>query len=256
MPRRPSKKTLSAVEKALRIVEVVAATGEPVSMAQIERATGLPRPTAHRVTTDLVKLNYLQRDVHSRTVCEGRKLIEIALGVVRSSGPQAQRREILADLARDTGETCYFGVLRGLQVILVEHAASTASLAVRMDGHDELPAHASAAGKLLLALLPEDQCSSLIWSAPLARLSTATITDKRKLLAALAEIRRTSIGIEDGEHIVGVTGIAVAVQSRGGDSYGAVALAAPAPRLALADAVRLVPHLRTAASRLATTFDA
>ena len=261
MTRRPAAarrepRKLSAVEKALRIIEAVAAAQAPIGMAEVERRTGLARPTAHRVTNTLIGLRYIERDLRLRHHSEGPKLVNLALDVLRSGGPRDKRREILSDVARLTGEACYFGLLRGDQILLVERVDSPAPLGVRYNADEALPAHCTACGKLLLALLPKEECEAIVTSRALTRHTVRTIIDRRRLALALAGIRAAGIGTEDGEHIAGVTAIAVPVQLKGARVVGALGLAAPQARVGLPQARKLVPTLKTAAARLAATFDA
>lgn len=246
----PDGEKLSAVQKAFRIVEALCVAGVPVTMSDVERMTGLARPTLHRVTNMLIAMGYVERSEEKRTITEGRRLVALALDVLRSSSPRTARLEVLKALARDTGESCHFAILSGSNVRLVDQVGAPVPLGVRYDGHGDLPAHATACGKLLLALLPEKRRNRL-----LGELTGLGVAERRKLGAALAEIASTSVGTEDGEHIAGVGGLAVPVRLPGGRTIGALGLAGPIGRLGAGQQRSLVPLLQAAAARLGVMLD-
>jgi DNA-binding IclR family transcriptional regulator len=259
MPKLPTARRaterLSAVQKALRILEVVAAAPGPMSMAAIERATGLPRPTVHRVTKELIRYRYVEPDPVLRQHFEGARLVSLSIDVLRSRSPLGRRREIIDEVARETGEACHFGLLRGHHLLLVDHVDSPAPLGVRYNDGEMLPAHCAAGGKLLLSILSDEEREAALGSRALIRMTEQTICDRRRLLAALAAIKESGVGTEEGEHILGVVGIAVPVQSRGGQVVGALGMVAPQARVPLAKALTFVPSLKAAATRLAEALD-
>jgi DNA-binding IclR family transcriptional regulator len=64
---------------------------------------------------------------------------------------------------------------------------------------DYLPLHAGAAGRVLLAYLPENQCKKIISSLPLKQYTDLTLTDPEKLQETLKEIRKKGYCISRGE---------------------------------------------------------
>jgi DNA-binding IclR family transcriptional regulator len=86
--------------------------------------------------------------------------------------------------------------------------------------------HASAAGKLLLAHLPDWRSSS----PRLAPLTPQTVTDPDVLDRVLAGIRAAGVATQCGEHRPDTACLAVPVRSPGGAVVGAVCLAGPAGR--------------------------
>ena len=259
MPKRSAPQNaarLTAVQKALRILEVISAARAPMSMTAVEKATGLPRPTVHRVTNELIKLRYVERDPVVRQHSEGPRLAALALDVLRSKSPSGRRREILEDVSRKTKEACHFGVLRRQHYYLMDHVCSPEPLGIRFTDAEMLPAHCAAGGKLLLALLADGELAEWLANCALQRHTDHSICDSSRLQTALAEIKANGVGIEDCEYMLGVVSVAVPVQLDGGRAVGALGISAPSARLPLAKARGLVPDLNSAARRLARTFDA
>ena len=260
MPRIPAPaeetgERSSAVEKALRIIEAVVESSTPINMSAIERATGLPRPTAHRVTNGLIDAGYLERDQRQRGHAPGPRLMALAYQLLRNGTPRSRRLDVLNALARETGEACHFALLRGRVVHLLDQVASPGPLSVHYDDEGTLPLHAVACGKLMLAYQPDAQRDILLSSYTLTRLTERTVTDRRRLVASLKEIRDAGCCVEEGEHVDGIVTMAVPVMANGGALFGALGLAIPHVRFGPSQAKRLSSPLRQAATQLSTIFN-
>lgn len=260
MPRSPTNAhqtadRSSAVEKALRIIEAVVRASSPITMGAIERATGLPRPTAHRVTNGLIEAGYIEREPRQRGHGPGPRLMAVAHQLLLNGSPRSRRLDVLDGLSRETGEGSHFALLRGAVVHLLDHVQSPVPLGVSYDGHDRLPIHGPACGRVMLAHLPQAQRDTTIGAATLTRLTERTITDRRRLSASLADIREAGLCIEEGEHIDGVVTMAVPVLSKGGLLIGALGIALPQVRHTPAHSRRCATALRGAATQMAAIFD-
>lgn len=247
------KKATSALEKAFRVIELIADQGA-LTVTQIERQVALPRATVHRVVNELTELGYLARDPVTRSHVEGRKLVKLSLCVMRSSTPHNRRRHIVSDLARDLGMSCYFGLLSGLRLTVLEQADASSPISVRLNGISELPAHATAGGKLLLAQRQDSEVAALLDGGTLVPHCEGTITDAQKLRLHLGEIRLAGYAFEDCEHLPGVVGIAVPVATRSGEIVGALGIAAHKASVDLGKAKSIESKLKAAARRLAATY--
>ncbi len=92
-----------------------------------------------------------------------------------------------------------------------------------------MPIHASAMGKMLLALA-DDPAAEVAALGTLERFTERTLTEPAPLVAELEAIRRRGWSLNDGERDPGVRAIAVAVPAAGGPA-AAVAVQGPEVRL-------------------------
>lgn len=103
-------------------------------MSAIERATGLPRPTAHRVTNGLIEAGYVERDPRQRGHAPGPRLMSLAYQLLRNGTPRSRRLDVLEALSRETGEASHFALLRGPVVHLLDQVDLPVPLGVHYDG--------------------------------------------------------------------------------------------------------------------------
>jgi DNA-binding IclR family transcriptional regulator len=125
---------------------------------------------------------------------------------------------------------------------------------LRFEAGSRVPAHASAIGKLLLALQPLEQRAEIIAALPLVQHTSRTITDAARLSRALDKIRESGIGTDEQEYMDGVVCIAMPVLTESGELVGAIAMSAPNARLGLEQLLKYAPTLRDATTRMGATF--
>ena len=91
-----------------------------------------------------------------------------------------------------------------------------------------LPVHCSAAGKALLARLPEAEQRELIAKLRLTKRGPKSITTKTALREELERVLRRGVALEDEELLAGRRAIASVVVDGDGVAVAAVELAVPA----------------------------
>lgn len=244
-----------AMGKAFSILETVTSTVQPLSMAEIARATGLTKPTVHRVITLLTEIGFLERDLSGRGYTEGPRLLSFALATLSAASHRSVRHAILNGLSETLGETCNFGVLTGSEVVYLDRVEAKWPLGLRFEPGSQVPAHCTAIGKLLLSLQPDAEREAILSAMPLTRYTTDTITDLGTLREALDEVREKGVGIDNQEFMSGVVCIAVPVTTDSGNVVGSIAVSAPEARITLKEGLAFVPEMKNAAARLSATFE-
>jgi IclR family transcriptional regulator, acetate operon repressor len=245
---------LGAMGKAFSILEIIAAGRQPMSMTEIVRASGLTKPTAHRITTMLADMGFIERDALKRGFIEGPRLIKLSLDTLGAAAPRTLRHTILRSISEQIGETCNFGILVGSEVLYLDRVEAKWPLGLRLEAGSRVPAHCTAIGKLLLSQMPTRERQQTIAAMPLARYTGRTLTDPQRLTQALERIAASRIGIDDQEFIDGVVCVAVPVTADNGQVVGCIAISAPEARVPLEQALTFVPRMRDAAARLGSTF--
>jgi DNA-binding IclR family transcriptional regulator len=195
------------------------------------RALGLPVPTAHRILGALEREGFLSRDEDKRFTFGPAALrlghrAGAVLNLERLATPLLER------LAAVTDEVALLTELngRGDAVVCRVRFECSEPLMLSVAPGRELPLHAGASQKALLAFLPNDAVEA-ICHGQLEPVCRATITRPDRLRAHLAEVRRRgwAISFEETDH--GVWGIALPIVNEEGTAIAAVGLAGPRNRL-------------------------
>lgn len=244
----------SAALRALGLLEAVARAPGAQTLTELMAATALAKPTVHRIAHLLEEAGLLVREPDGKRYVPGPRLSALALQVLAGSSWNAPRHAILQSLVQQLGETCNLTMLDGAQVVYIDRVEAQWPLRLSFQTGSRVPAHASASGKLLLALLPARERQRIVERLPLQRFTAATLTQRQALHEALMRIRKTRVGQDSEEYLDGTVCVAVPVEDGALCIPAALAVHAPLSRMGLDQAMGHVPLLRAAAAQLAHTF--
>ena len=240
--------------RALRLLETIAAAGRDLSLSELSLTLALPKPTVFRLAQRLEHGGYVAREPGRTSFTIGPRLLRLGLDVVRTSGPNAERRSILKALVTRLGESCNFTMLSGSEVLNLDCVDTRWALRAHLEPGSRMPLHCTASGKLLLAFQPADRRKRLLESLPLTRETSSTLTSAEDLERECGRIVHDGYSTENEEYQIGLIAIAVPVQNASGTAVGGLACHAPTARLPLSQAINDLPELREAAKRIGSTL--
>jgi IclR family transcriptional regulator, acetate operon repressor len=219
--------------------------GEPsVSLAELVRRTGLPKPTAHRLLAELEGWGAVERI--GRGYRLGLRMFELGQLVPGQRALQETANPFLADLFEATRETVHLAVPDGGEVVYVQKLSAADAPRIPSRPGGRMPAHCTGVGKALLAFGPPERLAAVL-EAGLTRRAPRTIVLPGLLTQELATIRERGIAEEHEESAVGVACVAAPVIGPDGLAVAAISITGWSHRIQLA---RLAPAVRTAALSL------
>ncbi|WP_200931421.1 IclR family transcriptional regulator [Frankia sp. R43] len=249
-PERPAG-SVQSVDRALALVELLAAAGDGAGLTDLARATGLPQPTVHRLLRALHERGWVRQDA-DRRYAPGARLIGLGNAAQRLLAAGAE--PFLGEAVAVSGETANLAVLEADQVVYVAQAASPRRLRMFTEIGNRAPAHSTGVGKAMLAFLPEPALRALLERSGLPRRTATTITEPSALRAELAAIRQRGYATDDGEEEAGVRCVAFPLTDLSGRAPAALSVSGPASRITAADveplAARLLPVAAACADHL------
>jgi IclR family transcriptional regulator, acetate operon repressor len=220
---------IGAVDNVLRLLRLFEEQ-EVLRVNQVAREMGLSRSTVHRMLTTLSHHQYVEKDEHSQGYRAGPALVDIGLTVVQNMDTRAQGYAALVRLRDFTGETVHLATLRGTEVIYVESVESEQVVKTSSRLGWTLPAHATAAGKAMLAELTDRELSTLYPAETLPAPTEQALTSLTALREQLEEVRLRGYATNEAESENDVSAVGVVVKDRRGKVRAAVAVTAPRSR--------------------------
>ena len=136
----------------------------------------------------------------------------------------ALSRPHLEALAEKTGEGCKVSILDGNAILVVAAVQGTREYALTVVPGQHQPLHAGAASKMLIAHIPKDELDALLGEGDLIRYSAKTITDRKRLAAELARIRREGWSEDRGEYSPSILAYAAPIRDRNGKVVAALSV--------------------------------
>tara|TARA_R110000868_G_scaffold404811_1_gene683384 strand:- start:31356 stop:32141 length:786 start_codon:yes stop_codon:yes gene_type:complete len=246
--------TGSAIGKAIKLLDALADTVEPMSMKDLGNVTGLPKPSAHRMLSQLEEQGLVERNPMTKFYTIGRNLGALSIKVLSARVRLPDIKSIMQKLTVDIGETVNLAVLDGSDVVYIERVESSQPLRMNLRAGSRIPVHTSSTGKVLAAHLPKRRRERLLQNLELKKYTEFTITNLDKLTDELAATRKRGYSISYQEYMIGLIGVGVPIKSPSGEVIAALALHAPEARMSLDIGVACVPRLNEAASLIGEIF--
>jgi DNA-binding IclR family transcriptional regulator len=243
MPRTQS------LERAIGLLHAVGARPDGASASELARATGLPRSTVARTLRTLADAALVDEGQGGWVL--GHELVNLA----RLADPNRRlveaARPVLGRLRDECGESALLGVPRGrpgMQIVLQLDPSRHVGVASWVG--EDVPLHASAAGKLVLADLTDDELGAWPARRSLVRFTAKTLADERSLRAEIARVRRQGWAELADELEDGLASLSVPLRSPGGELVAMAGLSGPTFRLGRRRRRELLPLLRAAATEI------
>jgi IclR family pca regulon transcriptional regulator len=226
-----------------------------LGIADLADELGMSRSTTHRYVITLTRLGYLEQG-RKRKYHLALPVTELGISAMNATSLYEHAHPYLEELQARTGFTVSLAVLDGPELLLVDwlRGARRGQRLIDLDlaPGARLPLHSTAAGKLLLANLPEQVQRELIAEIELDKRTPKTIKSKTALREVLRELRQESLAIADEELAPGLYEIAAPLRSATGEVTAAASMTAHSATISLDDLVEaLGPHLISTADRVA-----
>lgn len=212
------------IEKALELLFHLHEQTGARGVSELGRALQLPKSTAHRLLASLSRRGLVERDALGR-YRPGIALVALGLGVLEREPLVEAARTVLERTAENLGETIFLSSARAGRLYVLDKQEGTGFLRAAPRVGSEIPAHATAIGKLYLAFAPDELRRAEV---KLQRFTRATLIEPAQIAQELQRVRTNGFAEMRDEWIPGLSGIAAPIRI-GTRLFGAVALAAPSP---------------------------
>ncbi len=215
----------SSVQRALRVLEVVAAADDGIQAKAVARRLGYNLSSTYRLLNTLVEEGYLVHlnELHGYGL--GYKIPPLYQRLRERLAVDARITDVVDNVHTQTGAAAYYSRYRGLEPVVAYVAESPTAPAIRsLDVGAASGAHATAFGKMMLAALPIGDVLSFCQANELTRFTEHTIETVEDLIPQLDLIRSTGIAVEIEEVAPGTACMAGAVTAPGGRLIGTIAV--------------------------------
>ena len=214
-----------AATRTLRVLRYLASQPDPVPLDAIARACGLPRSSAYHLLTAMVAEGFAVHLADEHRYGLGVAAFEVGSGYARQGPLQRIARRPLAELVDRTRQSAHLAVPHGSDVLYVLEERAPGRPPLVTDVGVRLPAHLTASGRAVLALLPANHVRAL-YAGP------SDFVDRHgrgpRTLSALRHVlsdtRQRGYAVEDGEITPGLASVAVAVLDHNQHPVAAVAV--------------------------------
>lgn len=212
--------TVQSVERAAAILRLLAAESEPVALSRVAEALGLAKGTTHGLMRTLLQVGFVDQPPDSARYRIAPALFRLGASRIDLNELRSRAINWTDALAARSGEATQVAAFRDGRVIIVHHVFRPDSTIQVVATGSEVPLHASALGKVLLA--HDLGAYRSIEGQVLEGLTFHTITEKAQLDRELAHVRDEGWAAEVEQSEPEVAAIAAPIRDRGGSVIAAV----------------------------------
>ncbi|EQD39070.1 transcriptional regulator, IclR family, partial [mine drainage metagenome] len=202
-----------------------------MTLQELHVALDVPLGSMHRLLAILVTEDFVTRSPANRRYFLGPAARQLAEQNTGGDPVLVRPNPAVLNLARQTGETVFVTELLGGRAVCVALVEGSHPLRLFVRIGQEMPLHAAASARCLLAYLDEALTRSLLAARPLVTFTPDTRTAVDDVLAHLALVRRRGYDICDDELDRGVWAVAAPVFVSTGAVCASITMAGAGDRM-------------------------
>ncbi|MBI3530114.1 MAG: IclR family transcriptional regulator [Betaproteobacteria bacterium] len=245
----PPGRTVQSLERAFSILESIAGSNQPLSLADLSRATGLHTSTTFHLIKTLIVLGYVIQD-EARRYRIGPRLFMQAAGAFNEVELVNLAMPHLKRLAEETGETTHLAVRADAGIAVIAKVDARSSIRSSERVGIVRPAYCTAIGKVLLSALPKEDLDAYLRSGPYEAYTPKTITTPAALREEIKRVAAAGTAYDDAEFNHELRCIAAPVRNFTQQTIAAFGISGPVWRVTLKDMQRLSTRVASIADDL------
>jgi DNA-binding IclR family transcriptional regulator len=244
--------SVQAVERALKILLILAEARQPLTLSQIRDRSGLNISTAHRLLHTLMNDGFISQDRENGKYMLGLRTFEVGHAALYSFDIRTVARPFIQELVDRCNETTNLGILDQDDVVYIDQIESANMIQIFARIGSRGPIHCTGAGKSLLAHYSEREFERFLQrKMPLTAYTDRTIIQPARLREEMQLIRLHGYSLDNGELEDGVRCVVVPIWNFEGNAIASVSVSGPDSRLTDAFIYeKLIPEVQAAAAKI------
>lgn len=239
---------VKSANRAMEILQLVNANPQGLSLSEICQRLEMPKSSTHELLHAMEQQKFLQIDGKRYKI--GIRIFELGQTASRNLDILRAVRPHVKWLSSQSSMTTQFGILEKTEVIYLSKITSHEGIAVESQVGARMPAHATALGKAMLSLLPDEVLEKSYESVVFEKFTPNTIASTSELRDRLNEIRDKKFAEDHEEFTKGVFCLSVPVPALREDTIGAISISMPKETWKQVERDKLVEKLHLAGTRI------
>jgi DNA-binding IclR family transcriptional regulator len=225
-----SRGTIRSVDRAARILKALGEGTRRMGVTELAEQLQLSKATVHGMLRTLERQDLVAQDPETGKYRLGPVMLRLGNAFLDSHELRSRSLLWADSLASRVGEAVRVGIVNDRSVLVVHHVFRPDNSVQILEVGASIPWNACALGRAVVAYFHTADQEAFV-AGPLERLTGRTLVGADPLRAALAQIVRDGIAVEDQEAIVGEAEIAAPVFDHRGSPAGSIGVVGPVERL-------------------------
>lgn len=246
--------TVGALDRAVHILDVLAAAPSGLDLASIAQAVGMSSSGTHRALKSLALGGLVAQRERRGDYFLGPKILIWAQQMSNEGALASLATPILQELNEETRESVYLSVMRDRRIWNISVLEGRGQITVQTRQGAETLFHCTGRGKLFLANLDRAAARKIIAATGLPAVGPATITDEDELWAEVDRARERGFAVSREESFAGAAGVAFPIFDDSGLLLATVGASVPLTRFDALGEQYFVDHVRAAAEKITAAW--
>ncbi|GAA0272188.1 IclR family transcriptional regulator [Faecalicatena contorta] len=212
------------VTRTLEILSYISKKSEACSIAELYKELGIPKTSVFDIVHTLELEGALEFNEHTKGFSLGVRMLEIGMAYMAKQDVHTIVRPYLKQLSVQFGETAYFAIPSGSQILYIDKIEGASPLRTSCAIGERNALYRTGLGKAMLAVRQDDEVIRLLDGVPFVRKTPNTIVSIEELLNELQRIRARGYSIDNEEDNENLFCIAVPVRNRLRECVGAISI--------------------------------
>ena len=248
-----SEYIIQAVDHALDLLEQFQGDVDELGVTELSKRHKLHKNNVFRLLATLESRNYIEQNRVTENYRLGLKTLELGQTFIKQMGLLRQSRPVLESLVKECNETTYVAILKDAHIVYLDVVETDLTVRVVPRVGSRLPAYCTAAGKIQLAFMTDEELDHYLPTKELKRFTTNTITDRDEFKAHLAKVAGLGYAIDNEEMDDGVCCVAAPIRDYTRRIIGAVSISGPSMRFSKERMEKeLIPLVKRAGEDIST----
>ena len=222
---------IQAVSHALDLLEQFHGDVDELGVTELSKRLKLHKNNVFRLLATLESRGYIEQNKATENYRLGLKSLELGQTFIKQMGLLRQAKPILEKLVAECNETSYVAIFKEGYIVYLDVVETDLTVRVVSRVGSRLPAYCTAAGKVHLAFMADEEVEAVLPLGELKQYSTNTLTDREALKQELRKVAEQGYAIDNEELDLGVRCVAVPIRDYTRRIVGAVSVSGPSMRL-------------------------
>ena len=209
----------------LKILRTIAEHGPELGVREVARLLSLDKSKASRLLLTLAEDGFLEQNPATRRYRVGATTFEIGQKYTRSNPLYSACHDDLHQFSEKENLNVYLGVRSNTVMLYLYAIQGEQPYVFRINTGVTGQLHTTAAGKVLLAAMSDEELHELLPKLSLNRLTPYSIVNSRALMTDLRTTRNRGYSISDEENLVDIFAIGCPIRDASGRVVAAISSA-------------------------------
>jgi len=228
--KEKSEYLIQAVSHALDLLEQFHDDVDELGVTELSKRLKLHKNNVFRLLATLESRGYIEQNRVTENYRLGLKTLELGQTFIKQMGLLRQSRPVLEALVRECNETTYVAILKEFHIIYLDVVETDLTVRVVPRVGARLPAYCTAAGKIQIAFMTDEELENYLPAKELKRFTPNTIIDRDELKRHLEKVAEHGYAIDNEELDIGVRCVGAPIRDYTRRIIGAVSISGPSMR--------------------------